>query len=248
MLKLPAMGMPPREPTKEMIEQARNKTDFDPGDWFSDASVVKATDWFDPKCITIGSGETVTITISPAYDFEMAEAEEDTERVGPQKDPRHWKYDKENLYFIQLMPNELPSYVLLVNRAVRKCPVTIKGKTTDFPREGLISPGQNVGTLELDAKGRLPEDQIAVLEEMEQQSLIQRLRARSRSGSVEDSFPNSKDKKPHKISTEGNGRWGSVHMRRRITKTRVKSMTREKKIVPRFDRGKAPKLAQIRWT
>lgn len=108
--KLPVMGMPPRAPKRDMIERIQNGSPFDVTDWFRDATVGKASTYFHEECLTIGE-ETVTITISPAYEFEVAEAEQ-----GHRAPPDNSLKTYENLYFIQLMPNELPSYVIYLDK------------------------------------------------------------------------------------------------------------------------------------
>ncbi|KAL9111486.1 MAG: hypothetical protein Q9227_004164 [Pyrenula ochraceoflavens] len=245
MLKLPAMGMPPREPEKEMIEQARCKEDFCVDWWFKNASVIKATEWFDPKCITICDRETVIITISPAYEFEIGEAYEDPLRVGVQRNRKHWKYNKNNLYFIQLMPNELPSYVLFVNRDEEPCPVHDPG-SAEFRRWGLVEAGQNVGFIELDEKGRVSASQRGILEQLDRQSLTQRLRSRSRSSSAENWTALYST---HRGPRQNIEKTHNETMRRMHRLSRAKSRSDStRKIVPRFGRKNAPKLTQLSWT
>lgn len=112
--KLPVMGMPPREPEGDTIARIRRGDPFNVTDWFRGATVGKASTYFHEDCLNIGKG-TVTITISPAYEFEVAEAEQDHKK--PSKDSYR---NYHNLYFIQLMPNELPSFVIYLNRKEQK--------------------------------------------------------------------------------------------------------------------------------
>ena len=121
-LVLPRMGMPPREPTEDMMQRARNGTSFASTGWFIYATVVKATDVFEARTIRIGHrkprhplGDDVVLTlptpcagetdvmIGKEYEFRTALPENDTKH-----DESYVKM--ENLYFIQLLPNEYPSY------------------------------------------------------------------------------------------------------------------------------------------
>jgi hypothetical protein len=119
---LPQMGMPPREPTLEMINRARSGYEFQYNDWFKFAVVLKATGCF-PKwwTITIGPprsgyplGDDVVISLPKAAVGDLADQFESFEfRTAL---PMHGTgkrgeiYDTDHLYFIQLLPNELPSY------------------------------------------------------------------------------------------------------------------------------------------
>ena len=104
-LRLPIMGMPPREPTNMMMNEARNR--IEPfSRWFVHATVIPArllADFvkIDPRTATMqlkGSWRN--------YNFSTGSPIDDMERDGVAE------LDKslDNLYYIQLLRNELPSY------------------------------------------------------------------------------------------------------------------------------------------
>lgn len=104
-LRLPVMGMPPREPPQELMTEVRfNMNPF--SDWFEYATVIPATLFanfvnIDPK--------TATMELRGAwrdYNFSTASPADDSERNAVSED--HKSLD--NLYYIQLLRNELPSY------------------------------------------------------------------------------------------------------------------------------------------
>lgn len=104
-LRLPVMGMPPREPSQNLMHEARNNVQpF--SDWFLYATVIPATLFadfvkIDPKTATMelrGSWRD--------YNFSTASPEDDLERDSVSE--HHKSLD--NLYYIQLIRNELPSY------------------------------------------------------------------------------------------------------------------------------------------
>jgi hypothetical protein len=104
-LRLPLMGMPPREPTNMMMNEARNK--IEPfSRWFVHATVIPArllADFvnIDPKTATMelrGSWRDYNFsTGSPVDDMESDSVSEVDKSL-------------DNLYYIQLLRNELPSY------------------------------------------------------------------------------------------------------------------------------------------
>ena len=104
-LRLPLMGMPPREPTQQLMNEAHNG--IQPfSDWFIHATVIPARLLgnfvnIDPKTATMelrGSWRDYNFsTASPAEDFERDVVSEEDKSL-------------ENLYYIQLLRNELPSY------------------------------------------------------------------------------------------------------------------------------------------
>ena len=128
---LPRMGMPPREPTPEMMTLARAGQSFEATGWFIYASVMKAVDALPRDWITITpsplghpQGDDVVITlpdVASGLQDSMKNVDAQTGSVVQKKFefrtalPDHGSHrdeilDLEHLYFIQLLPNELPSY------------------------------------------------------------------------------------------------------------------------------------------
>ncbi len=103
-LRLPIMGMPPRQPTMTMMNDARLGISF--SDWFVHASVIPArlfADFvnIDPKTATMelrGSWR--------GYNFSTASPNDDLERDTVSERDK----SLDNLYYIQLIRNELPSF------------------------------------------------------------------------------------------------------------------------------------------
>jgi hypothetical protein len=103
-LRLPIMGMPPREPTDNMMQDARSGDTF--LEWFVYATVIPArllANWvnIDPKTATMelkGSWRD--------YNFSTASPENDILRNHVTENDK----SLDNLYYIQLLRNELPSY------------------------------------------------------------------------------------------------------------------------------------------
>ena len=106
-LRLPMMGMPPREPTAEMMAQARAGRPFDQDSWFAHARVIPATYFAHPS--NQSDGTTGTIPIDNRCEFKTALPLDDADH-----DPRVRK-TLGNLWFIALLPNELPSYHFWAN-------------------------------------------------------------------------------------------------------------------------------------
>jgi hypothetical protein len=137
---LPRMGMPPREPDEEMLKLARAGDSFDKTDWFIYASVMRAVDAMPREWITITPsppgyprGDNVVISLPEvAVGLQYTMKEVDTQGE-PKTHPDTGKeiqkrfefrtalpeagtgipdeiHDLDHLYFIQLLPNELPSY------------------------------------------------------------------------------------------------------------------------------------------
>ena len=128
---LPRMGMPPREPTKEMMTLARAGKSFENTNWFIYASVMKAVDALPQDWITIGNsppfyppGDDVVIrlpNVASGLQDSMKDVDPQTGNAMQKKfefrtalpeegSHPHQIVDLEHLYFIQLLPNELPSY------------------------------------------------------------------------------------------------------------------------------------------
>ncbi|KAF7509008.1 hypothetical protein GJ744_008403 [Endocarpon pusillum] len=104
-LRLPIMGMPPREPSSMLMREARHR--IEPfSHWFAYATVVPARLLaefvnIDPKTATMqlrGSWR--------EYNYSTASPQEDLER----DDVREEHKSLDNLYYIQLLRNELPSF------------------------------------------------------------------------------------------------------------------------------------------
>jgi hypothetical protein len=128
---LPRLGMPPREPEEEMMKLARAGASFGNTGWFIHASVVKAIDALPREWITITPslpgyprGNDVVISlpeVASGLEDSMKEVDAQTgmeirkkfefrtalPEAGSHPDEI---VDLEHLYFIQLLPNELPSY------------------------------------------------------------------------------------------------------------------------------------------
>ena len=128
---LARMGMPPREPDPEMMRLARAGQSFENTGWFIYASVMKAIDALPPEWITMNPsphgyprGDDVVISLP-----DVASGLQDSmKEVDIQTGQEVWKrfefrtvlpeagshpdeiVDLEHLHFIQLLPNELPSY------------------------------------------------------------------------------------------------------------------------------------------
>ena len=103
-LRLPIMGMPPREPPLLFMHQARHGIPF--SDWFVYATVIPARLFADFVLI---DPKTATMELRGSwrdYNFSTASPEEDMER----EDVREEDKSLDNLYYIQLLRNELPSY------------------------------------------------------------------------------------------------------------------------------------------
>ena len=128
---LPRMGMPPREPTKEMMTLARAGKSFENTGWFIYASVMKAVDALPRDWITIGTsppfyprGDDLVISlpdVASGLQDSMKVVDPQTRNAVQKKfefrtalpeegSHPHQIVDLEHLYFIQLLPNELPSY------------------------------------------------------------------------------------------------------------------------------------------
>lgn len=127
-LRLPIMGMPPREPSSMLMREARQRTEpF--SHWFAHATVVPARLLaefvnIDPKTATMelrGSWRD--------YNYSTASPREDLER----DDVREEDKSLDNLYYIQLLRNELPSFHFWSHAD----PIDITGKM----RHGLIAKG-----------------------------------------------------------------------------------------------------------
>ncbi len=104
-LRLPIMGMPPREPSSMLMREARHR--IKPfSHWFAHATVVPAKLLaefvnIDPKTATMelrGSWRD--------YNYSTASPQEDLERDDVSEEHR----SLDNLYYIQLLRNELPSF------------------------------------------------------------------------------------------------------------------------------------------
>lgn len=202
-LKIPVMGMPPREPTQDMIRRIRNGQPFLQTNWFQYATVVKASTYFHSGCLR-QANNTVTITISPAYEFEVAEAEQD-----PEKSMNLGNYFYNNLYFIQLMPNELPSYVIYLNTTQQA--IVDRGIRTGVYR-GLIARGNNtVVALQLGRDGNLPAHQRSAFRAMEMRTRTQTLRSRSGKNAAPPSSRTSKPKSP--LSTQAQTKIAALWIR-----------------------------------
>jgi hypothetical protein len=137
---LPRMGMPPREPDEEMMKLARAGDSFDQTGWFIYASIMKAIDalpreWikFTPSPHGYPIGDDVVISL-PDVAIGLQDSMKELDDAGnPKTYPDSGKqvqkrfefrtalpeagtgipgeiYDLDHLYFIQLLPNELPSY------------------------------------------------------------------------------------------------------------------------------------------
>lgn len=104
-LRLPVMGMPPREPFGMLMNEARHGVQpF--SDWFSYANVIPARLFADFVNI---DPKTATMELSGAwrdYNFSTASPQEDMERETVSEQDK----SLDNLYYIQLLRNELPSY------------------------------------------------------------------------------------------------------------------------------------------
>ncbi|KAL9621112.1 MAG: hypothetical protein Q9160_004363 [Pyrenula sp. 1 TL-2023] len=169
-LKVPVMGMPPREPTTEMIQRVRGGADFAELDWFRYATLVKASTYFHEECLRCVNN-TVTITISPAYEFEVAEAERD-----PEKGRNMGIRPYDNLYFIQLMPNELPSYVIYLTLTQQE---VVNARLNTRVYRGLLSKGNNTAVhLQLGSDGKIPKEQIPAFKSTSMRTRTQTLRTR----------------------------------------------------------------------
>jgi hypothetical protein len=126
-LRLPVMGMPPREPSSILIKAARDAKYF--FDWFKDANVIPARLLaefvkIDPKTATMelrGSWRN--------YNFSTASPRRDADRSSVSDDDKCL----DNLYYIQVLRNELPSYHFWSH----KDPIQNDG----VMRHGLISKG-----------------------------------------------------------------------------------------------------------
>lgn len=128
---LPRLGMPPREPGEEMMKLARAGASFDNTGWFIYASVMKAIDALPREWITITPsppgyprGDDVAISlpeVASGLQDSMKEVDAQTGKEIQKKFefrtalPEAGSHpdeivDLEHLYFIQLLPNEFPSY------------------------------------------------------------------------------------------------------------------------------------------
>jgi hypothetical protein len=125
---LPMMGMPPREPTDEMMREVRAGRKF--SSFFKFATVIKATDLHrdDENPIVVNrvsaGGDDVVIQLphwprAPNPEDSLYRRTQD--RYGfefrthlplydTSHDTQNTAFPDQSLYFIQLLPNELPSY------------------------------------------------------------------------------------------------------------------------------------------
>jgi hypothetical protein len=129
-LHLPMMGMPPREPTEEMMQEVRGGRPFT--SFFKYATVIRAADIHITAEHTVhveetlgsnnGDGDDVVIWL-PVWPKASASADslyrQTMDNIGfefrthlPEYDSGHelQNVNVTNLWFIQLLPNELPSY------------------------------------------------------------------------------------------------------------------------------------------
>ena len=127
-LRLPIMGMPPREPSNLLMHEARHG--IQPfSHWFAYASVIPARLFADFVNI---DPKTATMELKGSwrdYNFSTASPQEDLERDDVREEDR----TLDNLYYIQLIRNELPSYHFWSH----KDPIQNGGEM----RHGLISKG-----------------------------------------------------------------------------------------------------------
>lgn len=137
---LPRMGMPPREPDEDIMKLARAGKSFANTGWFIYASIMRAVDALPRDWIKITpsppgypAGDDVVISlpdVASGLQYSMKEVDaQGNPKVHPATGKEIQKrfefrtalpeagtgipgeiYDLDHLYFIQLLPNELPSY------------------------------------------------------------------------------------------------------------------------------------------
>ena len=137
---LPRMGMPPREPDEDIMKLARAGESFANTGWFIYASVMRAIDalprdWIkltpSPPGYPVGDDVVISLPdVASGLQYSMKEVDaQGNPKVHPAAGKEIQKsfefrtalpeagtgipgeiYDLDHLYFIQLLPNELPSY------------------------------------------------------------------------------------------------------------------------------------------
>ena len=161
-LSLPRMGMPPREPTEQMMQFVRHGEPFDSSGWFAYAAIFKASDVFPPNMVQFPQypkqgyrkGDDVVITLPPAClgyhgstmvdergrqkPFEFRTALPANDSVGQYGDNN----DFNRLFFIQLLPNEWPSYHFWANDNDEP----LAHPATDPRTNWLFAPGANLNS------------------------------------------------------------------------------------------------------
>jgi hypothetical protein len=104
-LRLPIMGMPPREPSQLLMNEARHG--IKPfSHWFVYATVIPAKLFAD---FVLVDPKTATMELRGSwrdYNFSTASPQDDLERDSVSEGDK----SLDNLYYIQLLRNELPSY------------------------------------------------------------------------------------------------------------------------------------------
>ena len=128
---LPRLGIPPREPGEEVMKLARAGASFDNTGWFIYASVMKAIDALPREWITITPsppgyprGDDVVISL-PEVASELQDPMKEVDAQTGTEVQKRFEFrtalpeagshpdeilDLEHLYFIQLLPNQLPFY------------------------------------------------------------------------------------------------------------------------------------------